>query len=71
VVGFCFLFAPESAAAHALRIGLLTAMIAANLYLVDDLDNPYDGWPRIVADTMRSQLDRVLASASRPDKAIP
>jgi len=65
VVGFCLLFAPESAAAHALMVGLLAAIIAANLYLVDDLDNPFDGWPRIEAEAMRSQLDRVIGEASR------
>jgi hypothetical protein len=66
VVGFCFLFAPESVGVHALMVGLLAAMIAANLCLVSEFDNPFDGWPRIEADVMRSQLDRVIAKAPGP-----
>jgi hypothetical protein len=33
---------------------------------VDDLDNPFDGWPRIEAEAMRSQLERVIGEGSQP-----
>lgn len=66
VIAFCLLFAPESRKVHATMVGLLTALIAANLYLAYDLDNPFDGWPQIDSGVIQQQLERSIQIAHEP-----
>lgn len=60
VVMFNYLFRPRRFDTHAIMVGVLAALIAANLYLVYALDNPFVGWPRLGPDVLRAQVNRIL-----------
>jgi hypothetical protein len=43
-----------------LQLAALSTLIVASLFLVYELDNPFDGWSRVAPDVMQRELARIV-----------